>query len=94
VLDALKRELTEEAGIVLEGPPELFGLYTNFDYFPGDHIALFVVRDWRQPRPPPRSREIAEHGFFAPDALPTDVNPPTKARILEVLGGKPRAEAW
>lgn len=86
IAEALARELEEEAGIHLEGAPELFGVYAHFDVFPGDHIALYVVRQWRQPRIPAPSHEIAEQGFFAPDALPEGITRGTRARIAEVLG--------
>lgn len=91
---ALARELHEEAGILLDGEAELFGLYANMTFFPGDHIALFVIRQWRQPAVPLPNHEIAEQGFFRHDALPADVNPPTRERILEILEGRQRAENW
>ncbi|HEX5958524.1 MAG TPA: NUDIX domain-containing protein [Hyphomicrobiaceae bacterium] len=93
-LEALARELEEEVGIALDGPPELFGLYTNFKHFPGDHIALFVVRHWRQGDAPPPSFEIREQRQFAADALPEDATGPVRRRITEVLAGRPRAESW
>lgn len=93
-LAALERELQEEAGVVLSGKPELFGLYANFRDFPGDHIALYVVRDWAQPVEPEPNLEIAAHGFFAPDALPRDINHATGRRIREVLDGAPRDLMW
>jgi 8-oxo-dGTP pyrophosphatase MutT (NUDIX family) len=94
IATALERELGEEAGVLLDGQPELFGLYANFKFFPGDHIALFVVRQWRQPVPPRPNREIAEHGFFAADALPEATHASTRARIDEILGRAPRSPDW
>lgn len=91
---ALYRELHEEAGVVIEPTPELFGIYSNFKAFPNDHIALFVVRSWRQPVAPRPNAEIAECAFFAIDALPDNINPPTKCRILEILGRQPRQTSW
>jgi 8-oxo-dGTP pyrophosphatase MutT (NUDIX family) len=93
-LEALERELFEEAGINISGTPELFGLYANFRVFPGDHIALFVVRDWRQPAVPPPNREIAEQRFFARDDLGPEVTLPTRTRLAEILDGAPRAPQW
>ena len=91
---ALARELQEEAGILIDGRAKLFGLYDNNQLFPGDHIALFVVRSWRQPSVPPPNREIAEQGFFAQGKLPDNVNQPTRARIQEILGSGVPAEMW
>ena len=88
------RELDEEAGILIDGRPELFSIYGNGQLFPGDHIALFVVRSWRQPRIPKPNAEIAEQGFFARDQLPSALNPPTFRRINEILDASAPAEMW
>jgi ADP-ribose pyrophosphatase YjhB (NUDIX family) len=94
VAHALERELVEEVGVTLSGPPQLFGIYANFARFPGDHIALFAVRDWKQASVPPPSMEIREQGFFAADALPEGATGGTRRRVAEVLGGAPRSEMW
>jgi ADP-ribose pyrophosphatase YjhB (NUDIX family) len=94
VEEALARELQEETGVLLTGKPELFGVYANFHVLPSDHVALFVVRHWRQPQVPPPSREIAEQGFFAKDALPREINESTHARIRELLDGGARSPLW
>lgn len=94
VATALERELGEEAGVVLAGPPELFGLYANFRYFPNDHVAFFLVRSWRQPAVPPANREIVEQGFFALDALPEGTHRAVVSRIGEVFRGQPRDPVW
>ena len=91
---ALARELEEEAGIVVIGRPKLFGLYCNGRQFPGDHVALYVVRSWKQPAVPARNAEIAEQGFFEVNALPDGVTAATHTRIKEVLGATPPAVAW
>lgn len=92
--DALGRELLEEAGVTLTGPPELFGLYANHHLFPGDHIALFLVRAWLQQTVPTPNAEIAEQAMFPWDALPDTISPPTRLRILEIMGREPRAPHW
>ena len=55
---ALAREMSEEVGVTVEGKALLFGIYVNFERFPGDHVALFLIDAWR--REPVRSLEIAE----------------------------------
>lgn len=94
-LEALVREIDEEAGVVPTGPVQLFGLYANFAHFPGDHIALFVVRDWRQSGGVPAPTfEIREQQLFAADALPADASAAVKRRMAEVVGGGERSEQW
>lgn len=92
--DALGRELREEAGVELAGQPELYGLFANHAIFPGDHIALFLVRAWRQAEPPSPNREIAEQRMFPLDALPGETSPPTRARLAEIRGLRPRSAHW
>lgn len=94
VEDALRRELREEAGVEIEGPPELFGLFANHALFPNDHIALFVVRSWRQLGIAPSDREIAERGLFPPHALPAETVAPVHDRLAELAGTRPRAPHW
>lgn len=94
IVSALKRELEEEAGVELAGAPELFGIYANFRAFPSDHIALFVVRHWRQARRPRPTHEIAEHGTFSVDNLPEGTINPVRHRLRELLEGTDRSETW
>jgi 8-oxo-dGTP pyrophosphatase MutT (NUDIX family) len=91
---ALTRELLEEGNIELIGPAELFGIYWNRRIAWRDHVALYVVRSFRQSAPPQPNREIVAHGFFAPDALPDGTTASTRARITEVLDGRSAAEIW
>ncbi len=94
VEQSLARELQEEAGVELTARAKLFGIYAHHPTFPGDHIALFVVRSWRRPRPSEPNREIAECRFFAASALPPDIHPATAKRIAEILHNRPPAEMW
>ncbi|MEZ6022677.1 MAG: NUDIX domain-containing protein [Hyphomonadaceae bacterium] len=71
---ALARELAEEGGVEPESAPVLFGFYANHAIFPNDHVALYRVERWR-PCASASEGEIAERGFFAPDALPDGVTP-------------------
>lgn len=88
------RELEEETGVVAEVRPRLFAIYGHFDAFPGDHIALFVVDRWSRPRIPSATLEIAEHGFFARDALPDGITPGTRRRIVEICDGVAPSQHW
>jgi 8-oxo-dGTP pyrophosphatase MutT (NUDIX family) len=91
---ALARELREEGNIELVDPPTLHAVYFNRRVSQRDHVALFVVRAFRQDAPARPGGEIIAHGFFAPDALPVDTTPGTRARIAEVLRGVPATEEW
>jgi ADP-ribose pyrophosphatase YjhB (NUDIX family) len=92
--EALRRELIEEGRIELLGQPVLHGLFLNSHVSPRDHVAVYVVRSYRQDRSPEPNREIAESGFFPPDALPPDTTLGTKLRIAEVLGGAAPIATW
>jgi len=91
---ALSRELHEETGVRITKPARLFGIYTNFDVFPGDHIVLFIVEHWRQDHVPAPNAEIAEQRFFALDNLPNATGAATRRRLNEFFSGSPRAPAW
>jgi 8-oxo-dGTP pyrophosphatase MutT (NUDIX family) len=94
IFDALARELAEEANIELTDQPELHGMYLHGRVSPRDHIALFVVRSFRQKSAPQPNREIIDHGFFAPDALPNETTRGTRERIAEVLHGTTTSPQW
>lgn len=94
VAAALARELTEEGNITVTTAPELHGVFFNAKDSRRDHVAVFVVRAFRQDAPPQPDREIVEHGFFPPDALPPDATPGTRRRIAEVLSGQTLSERW
>jgi ADP-ribose pyrophosphatase YjhB (NUDIX family) len=92
--DALKRELREEGHIELTGPALLHGVFFQTLYSNRDHIAIYVVRQFRQTSAPRPNREIAAHGFFPLDALPPDTTASTRARLAEALDGKALSERW
>lgn len=91
---ALERELREEGNIELTAAPELFGIYWNRRVAARDHVALYVVRSFRQSAPPQPNREIIAHGFFAWNALPDGTTPATRARVAELREGRAPAPIW
>ena len=91
---ALARELEEEVGVSLTGPPELHGIFSNNASFPGDHIAVFVVRKWTRSEEYRKRGEIAEARMFAKSELPERIDPGTRARLAEIFDGAARRELW
>ncbi|MGZ5896789.1 MAG: NUDIX domain-containing protein [Xanthobacteraceae bacterium] len=92
--EALVRELKEEGNIDIVEPPVFHGLYFNSRISDRDHVALFVVRSFRQDAPPQPDHEIIAHGFFAPHELPDQTTPATRARIAEVISGAGMVQRW
>jgi 8-oxo-dGTP pyrophosphatase MutT (NUDIX family) len=94
LIDALIRELREEGNIEPTAPPKLHGMFFNDRLSTRDHVAVFVVRNFRQIGVPVPDFEIIAHGFFSLDELPNDTTAATRARIIEVVGGAPVTERW
>ena len=92
--EALRRELVEEGRIEISGEPILHGLFFNGHVSRRDHVAVYVVRHFRQDRLPQPGREIIDCGFFEAGALPSETTEGTRLRISEVLQGKPPAATW
>jgi 8-oxo-dGTP pyrophosphatase MutT (NUDIX family) len=94
LLTALARELAEEGNISLTKAPVLHGVFLNSRVSRRDHVAVYVVRGFRQEPAPQPNYEIIDHGFFSPDALPKSTSQATRRRLAEVLQGAPIAERW
>jgi 8-oxo-dGTP pyrophosphatase MutT (NUDIX family) len=92
--DALKRELAEEARIEPLGDPVLHGIFFNSHVSRRDHVAVYLIRQFRQDRIPEPNREIVACGFFEPSALPVETTEGTRLRISEVLEGKAPIATW
>jgi ADP-ribose pyrophosphatase YjhB (NUDIX family) len=91
---AAAREVKEEAGVEVTGPMQLHGLYSNFATFPGDHVALYVIRQWHRPVVPGPNAEILATGFYAPTALPPDTTAGTRRRVAELFEGAKVDANW
>lgn len=85
LVDALRRELREEVGVVVEGTPALHGVYSNLGEGKSDHISVFLVESWTRARSD--SSEIENAAFHPPGDLPPDVSPGTRRRVEEWARG-------
>ena len=92
--DALARELEEEVGVTFTGPPVLHGVFSNNANFPGDHIALYLIRDWTRNGEYRQLGEIAETGMFAADDVPARTDPGTRHRLAEIFRKAPLTAHW
>jgi 8-oxo-dGTP pyrophosphatase MutT (NUDIX family) len=92
--EALKRELAEEARIEPLGEPVLHGIFFNSHVSRRDHVAVYLIRQFRQDRLPEPNREIVACGFFEPSALPAETTEGTRLRISEVLDRKAPIATW
>jgi 8-oxo-dGTP pyrophosphatase MutT (NUDIX family) len=92
--ESLRRELMEEGRIELTDEPALHGVFLNSHVSRRDHVAVYIVRRFRQDRLPEPNREILECGFYDVGALPADTTPGTRLRIAEVLDGQAPIATW
>jgi ADP-ribose pyrophosphatase YjhB (NUDIX family) len=93
-LDALNRELSEEAHVALTGSPQLHGVFFNQGVSRRDHVLVYVVREFQVDRVKQPDREIAEIGFFPTDRLPEGTTGATRRRLGEILRGEPHSPLW
>src|ERR1700739_2041479 len=73
--DALRRELAEEGRIEVLGEPALHGLFLNSHVSRRDHVAVYLIRHFRQDRLPEPNHEIIACGVFEGGALPGGTTP-------------------
>lgn len=92
--EALAKELREEGNVRVEGTAQLHGLFQNKHASSRDHVAVYVVREFRYDGPPAPNFEIQESRFFPLDALPEATTAATRRRLAEVLEGKAPPAQW
>jgi ADP-ribose pyrophosphatase YjhB (NUDIX family) len=92
--EALRHELLEEGNIEMTGVPRLAAMYHNRAASRRDHVALYVVREFRQTAPKAGDMEIAEAAFFRLDALPHGTTRATHARLAEQFEGRAHSPYW
>jgi 8-oxo-dGTP pyrophosphatase MutT (NUDIX family) len=91
---ALERELYEEAGIIVTpGTAKMFAIYSNEPHFRGDHVALYVVKSYKQAEWKPNA-EIRQARFFPVDGLPQDITSGTRKRLEELSGRQAISQIW
>jgi ADP-ribose pyrophosphatase YjhB (NUDIX family) len=93
-LEALARELREEASIEITGEAQLHGIFLNLNASNRDHVLVYVVRGFRVIGPKAPDREIAEAGFYALDDLPEETTAATRARLDEIFRHRPASPRW
>ncbi|WP_230531676.1 NUDIX domain-containing protein [Microvirga roseola] len=93
-LEALSRELREEACIALDGTPELAGVFFNNRISRRDHVLVYIIRRFTVLEAKQPDREIAEAGFFPLDRLPDGTTEATRRRLAEALEGEPPTANW
>ncbi len=85
-LEAMVRELKEEACIVADGDIQLHGVFFNRHVSRRDHVLVYVVQSFRLIAIKQPDREIAESGFFPLQALPDGTTGGTRRRLAEIDG--------
>ncbi|MEM9734462.1 MAG: NUDIX domain-containing protein [Pseudomonadota bacterium] len=94
VLEAVRKEVREEAGLALAQPPALFAIYRNTIHSRFDHVALFVARSVDPGEPPSPNLEIAEAAWFPLDSLPEGTTKPTRTCLEEITKSLTPREIW
>ncbi|MDQ8027708.1 MAG: NUDIX domain-containing protein [Brevundimonas sp.] len=91
--EALIREMREEAGLIVEGRPQLVSVHSNERYFRGDHVLVYRMDRFSMTERSSHG-EIAEIGWFDPTALPQDAHRSTRDRLAEVFGTREATLHW
>lgn len=94
LLEALAKELREEALVRPTAVPQLHGVFFNRAVSRRDHVAVFVVRDFALDGVKQPDREIAEARFFPLDALPDAITAGTRRRLKEITSGRAPPTDW
>ncbi len=81
-VEAMTREVEEEARVAIDGPPLPHGVFLNTRR---DHVAVYFVRTFRVLGERAPDWEIQEARFFPRSALPEGTTQATRARLAEVF---------
>jgi 8-oxo-dGTP pyrophosphatase MutT (NUDIX family) len=92
-LAAARREVEEEAAIIPVGPMAVHGVFSNHRDFPGDHLVVYVLREFARGTFRP-SIEIADARFFHHEELPGNTTAGSRRRIVEIVSGAEPSAEW
>ena len=94
-IEALSRELIEEAGVRLTGLPQLVGFYSNHHVFRNDHVLLYRVPhgSWAETTATSFG-EIAETVWADTLDPPDGATPGTIKRLAEIYGNEAASPFW
>ncbi len=93
IYQSAAREIRDEACVIAEEQPELKGICLNDVQFPGDHIAVLVLRKFSQ-RPFKPTLEIARAEFFHTHDLPVGTSDGTRRRLAEISARAAISPMW
>lgn len=91
---ALTRELQEEALVEMRGRARLHGVFFNGRVSRRDHVAVYVIEDFRFTPGRPADMEILAAEFFPVDALPEGTTSATRRRLEEILNAREIDPFW
>lgn len=94
MLEALRREVVEECNVEIAGPPILKSVHLNLQASRRDHVAIYLIEDFRLLSAKQPDMEIAEAGFFPRASLPDATTPATRRRLAELFEGAAPAAYW
>jgi 8-oxo-dGTP pyrophosphatase MutT (NUDIX family) len=92
-LAAARREVEEEAAIIPTGPLKVHGFFSNHRDFPGDHLVVYVLREFERGTFKPNI-EIADARFFHHEELPGNTTAGSRRRIDEIISGVEPSAEW
>jgi ADP-ribose pyrophosphatase YjhB (NUDIX family) len=93
-VEALSREVKEEAMVAIDEPPLLHGLFLNAQLSRRDHVAVYLIRTFRVLGERAPDWEIEEARFFPRTALPDGATRATRARLAEIFDSAPVSGRW
>lgn len=93
-VDALRKELNEEANVELVEEPFLQSVHFNRAVSRRDHVLVYRCNGVTQTAPKQADREILEARFFALHELPDDLSSSSRTRIEEALNRQQVSAFW